>query len=92
MNSEKSYKLIDGIFEAADANKILLELINNKINYHNRQIFSIKERFNGDASSSEKRIKVLLKTAKALKKTLESAQKKGLRVELHCPIEIKVMK
>jgi len=88
----ENYKLIDGIFSASDATRILLEIINNKINYHQLQVFSIKERFNGDVSHSEKRIKELTKIGKSLRKSLSAAEKKGHRVEIHCPIEIKVIK
>jgi hypothetical protein len=87
-----NYKLIDGTFSANDATKILLEIINNKINYHHLHVFSVKERFNGDVSHSEKRIKELTKIGKSIRKTLDTAEKKGLRVEIHCPIEIKVIK
>jgi hypothetical protein len=91
MVKTEEYKLIEGTFPAADASKILLEIINNKINYHNLQIFSIQERFNGDASHSEKRVKELLKISKALKKTLAAAEKKGSMVEIYCPINIRVL-
>lgn len=87
-----NYKLIDGTFSAEDATKILLDIINNKINYHHLHVFSVKERFNGDASHSEKRIKELTQIGKSIRKTLDAAEKKGLRVEIHGPIEIKVIK
>lgn len=92
MKKTPDYSLIDGTFTASDASKILLEIINNKINYHNLQIHSITERFGGDTSLSEKRIKKLLKTGKALKKVFAAAEKKGLNVEIYCPIEIKLIK
>ncbi len=92
MKKANEYALIDGTFSAADASKILLEIINNKINYHNLHIHSITERFGGDTSLSEKRIKKLLKTGKALKKVFAAAEKKGLNVEVYCPIEIKLIK
>ncbi len=91
MVKSEEYKLIEGTFSAGDASKILLEIINNKINYHNLQIFSIKERFNGDASHSEKRVKELSKISKALKKTLATAEKKGSMIEIDCPINIRVL-
>ncbi len=87
-----NYKLIEGKFSASDATQILLEIINNKINYHHLQVFSIKERFNGDVTHSEKRIKELTKIGKSLRKTLSAAEKKGYQIEIHCPIEIKVIK
>lgn len=92
MKKPNDYTLIDGTFSAADASKIILEIINNKINFHNLQIHSITERFGGNTSVSEKRIKKLVKTGKALKKVLASAEKKGQKVEIYCPIEIKLVK
>jgi hypothetical protein len=92
MKKANEYALIDGTFSASDASKILLEIINNKINYHNLQIHSITERFGGDTSLSEKRIKKLLKTGQALKKVFAAAEKKGLNIEVYCPIEIKLIK
>lgn len=94
MNMTKidSYKLIDGTFSAEEAGKILLQIVNNKINYHSLQSFSIKERFNGDVSHSEKRIKQLIKVRKSLLKALESASKKGLALDIHCSIEMKPIK
>ena len=41
---------------------------------------------------SEKRIKELTKIGKSLRKTLSAAEKKGYQIEIHCPIEIKVIK
>jgi len=92
MKKPNEYALIDGTFSAGDASKILLEIINNKINFHNLQIHSITERFGGDTSLSEKRIKKLIKTGTALKKVLAAAEKKGQRVDVYCPIEIKIVK
>lgn len=91
MEKINNYKLIDGTFKASDASQILLEIINNKINYHNLQAFLIKEKFDGDVSHSEKRVKQLIKMGKSLKKMLESAEKKGLNVKITCPIEIEVV-
>lgn len=92
MKKTNEYALIDGTFSAGDASKILLEIINNKINFHNLQIHSITERFGGDTTLSEKRIKKLLRTGKGLKKVLAAADKKGQMVNVYCPIEIKVVK
>ncbi|MDZ7648980.1 MAG: hypothetical protein U5K54_18430 [Cytophagales bacterium] len=89
MDKTHEYQLILGEFSASDASQILLEIINNKINYHNRQIFSIKERFNGDVSHSEKRIKALLKTSNGIKKILATAEKRGNYIQIDCPIKIK---
>jgi len=92
MKKTNEYALIDGTFSAGDASKILLEIINNKINFHHLQIHSITERFGGDTSISEKRIKKLVSTGNALKKVLADAEKNGQMVDVYCPIEIKLIK
>jgi len=92
MDTKLNYQLIDGTFAPEDASKILLEIVNNKINYHNLQIFSIRETSQGDTEHSEKRIEALLKTANAIRKELATAQINGYKVKIQCPIEITVLK
>ena len=90
MKKVNQFNLIKGSFASADASKILLEIVQNKIEYHNRHIFSIRERFNGDTSHSEKRIKELTKIGTSIKKLFAEVEKKGLLVEISCPITVKV--
>jgi hypothetical protein len=92
MKKPNSYKLIDGKFPSADASQILSEIITNKITYHNRQILSNQERFNGNTGLSEKRIKELSKLRATLKKELEIAAKKELLVGINCVIELEFIK
>jgi predicted component of type VI protein secretion system len=44
----QEFKLIDGDFVAADANDVLLNLVNHKIQYHDLQVFKMMERFEKD--------------------------------------------
>lgn len=90
METSHQYKLIDGTFTGENARHILMELIQNKIKYHQLQIFSIHERFNGDASASEKRIAELKQVAEDLKKVLKQVEDHHQSVEIYCPIEVKI--
>jgi hypothetical protein len=40
MEQDQNFKLIDGIFTAEEAEKVLTTLLNYKIDYHNREDFS----------------------------------------------------
>jgi predicted polyphosphate/ATP-dependent NAD kinase len=81
-------KLIEGKFTPEDAGKILNELIMSKINYHNREILSIKEKYNGDVSHSEKRIAELNQVRLSLKELLDSAREQGKELKISSTIEI----
>lgn len=90
METTHQYKLIDGTFTGENARHILLELIHNKIRYHQLQIFSIHERSNGDSAASEKRILELKQVAEDLKEILQQAEDHQQMVEISCPIQIKI--
>lgn len=92
MKETSTYKLIKGVFSPQDAIHILMEMINNKINYHNLKVFSMKERFNEHSSHSDKRIEELKLLAKQLRKTLESVEEDNQLVEIDCTINLTVSK
>ena len=92
MNENQNFHLIKGTFTADDASKILMEMIQNKIAYHNLQIFSQRVRFGeADTSASQKRIEELMVIKENLQKTLRQAEDLGLSVELDCPINVKLV-
>lgn len=82
---EKMY-LINGSFSATDARKILLEMLHNKINFHNRQIHIIQEQTGGDTSYSENRIDELYDTTEKIKKILMEAESNHQMIQIECPI------
>lgn len=81
-------KLIEGEFTPSEARKIILDLISRKINYHTIEAFSIKERFNGDISYSEKRIIELKEASSYLEDILTDASEKKLNLKVNSFIEI----
>lgn len=82
---EKMY-LINGSFSAADSRKILLEMLHNKINFHNKQIQIIQEQTGGDTSYSENRIDELFDTIEKIKKILMEAESNNQMIHIECPL------
>ena len=61
MKTEKefTFQLVEGEFAPLEARKILLGLINSKINFHQLEHFSNEVRFNGKTSHAEQRVTAL---------------------------------
>lgn len=61
MKKQKDYqfKLVEGQYTPLEAKKILLGLINSKINFHQLENFSSEIRFNKDTAHSKIRIELL---------------------------------
>ncbi|MBJ7880930.1 hypothetical protein [Gelidibacter salicanalis] len=85
---KKSFKLIEGKFEPAEAADVLFSILHDKIRFHNVQRLSIKERFNGDTSYSEGRLKDLKKSKKKIAKLIVEARDNGYNVEINSIIEM----
>lgn len=88
MNSKYNYKLLDGVFHPSEAQKILMDLINSKINYHNLDSFSNHIRFNTEISNSKNRIEELKTTSESIKELIELAQKNNTQLKLNSIISI----
>lgn len=84
-------KLIDGIFDAEDGKKILLEMFNSKINFHNKQILRMQEQRSLNTTQSEKRLNELLDTVENLKAVLLKAEQSNQHIKIHCPVIIEVI-
>lgn len=88
MKKPHTFKLVDGKFSPTDARKVLMELIQNKIHFHSREIHMIEEHNEGNIVRHEKRIVQLRKSGETLKKVLLQADKKGMQLKLKGEIEI----
>jgi hypothetical protein len=88
MDITQHLKLIDGKFTPPEARRVILDLIGSKINFHAVEAFSIRERFNGDVSYSEKRIKELKEARTSLEAIINHALSKGLILKVKSLIEI----
>ena len=85
---ERNLKLIDGVFSAEDAKKVLFNLINSKINHHKLDDFSNSIRFNDNDNSSKNRIQQLESTLLEIDEIIAYAITNNLKINLKSNIEI----
>lgn len=88
MENNFQIQLIDGEFTPSGATKVLLSLINNKINYHSLESFSNEIRFEKDLSNSKKRIQELEEAQVEILALLEKAEEAGTKLKIKSVIEI----
>ncbi|MEM9143166.1 MAG: hypothetical protein AAGA86_09270 [Bacteroidota bacterium] len=87
---EGMLKLVEGSFSPAEAADVLLSLINDKIKFHTVQALNLKQGYQEDTSHSEQRIKELKEAKEMVKTLVVKAQKEGLAIEIHSPIQIRL--
>lgn len=92
MKKKHSLKLIEGQFTPSETRNVLNDLISSKIRYHNLEAFSIKERFNGDVSYSEKRVGELREVARQIEEIVHYTSEKGLNLIIESSIKIRFVK
>jgi hypothetical protein len=88
MEKELNIKLIEGNFDAIDANLLLLELLRFKIGFHEQKLFQDYDEFNRDNSNSKSRIETLTKSLQEVRKLMANAKDEGARLEIECTIHI----
>jgi hypothetical protein len=92
MNEKKqNFKLIDGVFNPIEAKKIVISLINNKINYHDLEDFSNHIRFNNNLSHSQKRVNELQVAKEELSNLISLAEANGWELKINSTIEINIV-
>ena len=92
MENIHNYTLIDGIFEPLEAQRLILDLINTKINYHNREAFSENIRFNNSSNLSKERVLNLKTTADAIKQLVIMANSDDYLLKINGDISIEIIK
>ncbi len=85
-------QLIEGTFLPEAAGKVLFSLINNKINYHNLELFSAEERFDGGAEHSQSRLNYFKQTLKNLEASIAFAEANDLIFDISGTIDINFIK
>ena len=83
MITKEQFQLIDGIFTPSEASRLLLSLVQRKIDYHRMEKLSNEERFGGDTAHTEVRLRDLAALHASLKEYL------ALAAESHETLEIK---
>lgn len=84
-------KLIDSTYPVSDARDALFSLINDKIDFLNKKILSVQERFGSDTDHLEKRVRELRAELNTLLQVLNPMEE-GHLVEIHCNVEMKIRK
>ena len=87
METTKSFTLIQGTFKILDARYLLLNLYNEKILYHNRQLAHIRECNAGDAAEVAQKIADLESIRKSILEFF-SVQDANLQVQVNSDIQI----
>lgn len=92
VSEQQSLKLVDGVFSPENAEDILLNMIQKKINYHNGLIFSTWERFGEACPDSEARLTALRNLRQEIQKLAEYGKENGMSMNVNCNIEISFTK
>jgi cell shape-determining protein MreC len=82
MNEPQQFQLINGVFTAEDASRILGAMVKGKIDYHTLERHSHSERDKAQQTRSEERLDELRDLNARLKELLETAvtEKQSLRI------------
>ena len=88
MQAPKRYKLIDGDFTVKEAQEVLLSLLDSKIKYHRREIFSAEIKAGKKSPKDKSRLEELVKTYDEIKKMLWQAEEKGHTLSILSFIDI----
>lgn len=87
-----TFKLIDGEFSAEEAQKVLMSLLNNKIDFHSLYAFSNQIRFDNNDTVSGKRIEELTKTRTEIAALAQRAKAEGYHFVVKSDISIELVK
>lgn len=90
MHKESTIKLIDGKFNATDAAEILFSVLDAKIRFHNIQIMSVSERFNGSTLDHEKRLEELEKSKKLVAALIVQAKNDDCEIVINSTVSLMI--
>lgn len=88
MKDKQHFQLIDGTFTPTEASRVLLSLVQRKMDYHRLEQFSNELRLGRDPSHSEKRLQDLAKLESALKELFASATDTKQNLKINGWLEI----
>ncbi|RYD69498.1 MAG: hypothetical protein EOP53_27055 [Sphingobacteriales bacterium] len=90
IETDQTFKLIDGTFLPKDAKEVLTALITSKINFHSTRSFSSLVRTGVPDVESDLRIIILNETREEILSLLKHAEANGKKVTIQSNIEIKI--
>jgi len=91
MKKTETIDLIKGTFTPSEAQELLLDLLNSKINFHNIKNWSSRERFGKPDADSEQKLKHLMESRNKVKTLISKLINEGNEeksVTLNSTIEI----
>ena len=91
MNKKYNFKLIHGTFTGSEATRMLFDLIGSKINFHNMENFSSRERLGQDAPFSESRVRDLKKVKSELQEFFRGDDTKELKLKIEDCVKITIL-
>ena len=89
MDNFNEVKLITGEFKPSEAEEILFSIIQDKINFNNRQVFSLEERGIDGAERYKKRIEELQESKKKVTNMINGCKAKNKNLSIESSIVIK---
>ena len=90
MKKTETIELIKGTFTPDEAREILLQLLDSKINFHNRRNFSYRERFGKPDAYSEQRLEHLMESRKKVMTLVSKSTDEEKSVTINSIIEINI--
>lgn len=90
MKKKETIELIRGCFKPDEAREILLQMLNNKINFHNLKNLSSYERFGKSDTFSEERLKSLQESRKKVEKLILESISGEQTITINSTIEINI--
>ena len=90
MKKTETIELIKGTFVPDEAREILLQLLDSKINFHNRRNFSSRERFGMPDPYSEQRLEHLMESRKKVLTLVSELNDEEKTITINSTIEINI--
>lgn len=90
MKKTETIEFIKGTFTPDEARELLLQLLNDKINFHNLKNWSSSERFGKPDAYSEQRLEYLKESQKKVKTLFSNSNSEKQNITIHSSIEIKI--
>lgn len=91
MNKEEKLSLIEGEFDALEANEILQNIFSTKINFHKMKNFSSQERFGLEDQTAIKRLPILILNLEKLNNIIANAQLHNKKLKISSEIKIEFL-
>lgn len=88
MKDPQHFTLLDGTFTVPEASRVLLSLINSKLDYHSMEKLSNEERFGRDLAQSEIRLRELSDLKSSVKDIIASADRNQQKLKIEGQLKI----